>query len=116
MTEALLRLGTTQWFVLVDVEKEEIIDKYFRPQVEKDILAMEETLKQYADPTIMEEDLQALIWLVNNYKDATAKRKERVIAMVQAMWQAYQDEPALYDGAQLRDRLERTKALLGKMV
>jgi len=116
MTEALLRLGSTQWFVLVDIEKEEIIDKYYKPQVEKDIVAMQETLKQYADPTVMAEDLKALIWLVNNYKDATAERKARVIAMIQAMWQAYQNEPELYSGAQLRERLERTKALLGKMV
>ena len=49
MTEALFRLGNTQWWILVDIEKEEIIDKYFKPQIEKDILSMEETLKQYAE-------------------------------------------------------------------
>lgn len=116
MTEALLRLGSTQWFVLVDVEKEEIIDKYYRPQVEKDIVAMENTLKSYPDPTVAESDLQAVISLVNKHKDVNAERKARVINMIQDMWQAYQNKPEHYAGAQLRERLERTKALLGKMV
>lgn len=116
MTQALLRLGTTLWWVLVDVENEEIIDKYHRPDVIADIASIQNTLKLYPSPTVMDEDLQALIWLVNNYAGATAERKARVNAMLQEMWQAYQDEPKLYDAAQLRDKLARLQTLLAQMV
>lgn len=116
MTEALLRLDKTLWWVLVDVEKEEILDKFYRPQVEKDITAIQNTLALYPDKSVMEEDLQALIWLVDNYKDATPARKERVKAMLKEMWQEYQNEPKLFDASQIRAKLERLQTLLKKMV
>lgn len=115
MTEALLRLQDTLWWVLVDVEQETILDKYYRPQVIKDIAAIQATLLTYPSLTVMQEDLQALIWLVDSYTAATAERKVRVKAMLQEMWQAYQDEPKLYDASALRAKLERLQALLAKM-
>lgn len=116
MTEALLRLEGTLWWVKVDVEQEQILAQYYRPQVVKDIEAIEATLLTYPSLTVLQEDLQALVYLVNSYKDTTAERKARVIAMLNEMWQVYQDEPKLFDGAQLRARLEGLQILLAKMV
>jgi hypothetical protein len=116
MTQALLRLGTTLWWVLVDTEAETIIDKYHRPQVAADIAAIQNTLASYPSETTMENDLQAVISLVNNYAGATAERKARVVAMLNEMWQAYQKESKLFDAAQLREKLARLQGLLAQMV
>jgi len=116
MAEVLLRIADTQFWVLADTVTETILHTYKKSQVEADIAAIQATLQKYPDPAVMEEDLQALIWLVNNYKDATAERKARVIAMLQEMWQAFQDEPKIFDGAALRARLVDLRALLARMV
>lgn len=116
MTQALLRLEGTLWWVKVDVEQEKILGQYYRPSVEADIAAIQATLLQYPSLSVLQEDLEALIWLVNNYEAATAERKARVIAMLNEMWTAYEQEPKLFEAAQLRARLVEMQTLLAKMV
>lgn len=100
----------------MDVEQERILEQYYRPQVEADIAAINHTLLDYPSMTVMEEDLAAVIWLVNNYAGATQERKDRVTAMLNAMWLSYQNDPQLFEAAQLRARLENLQTLLAQMV
>lgn len=116
MTQALIRLQGTLWWVLVEVELEQIVAQYHRPRVEADIAAIETTLLQYPSMTTMEEDLAAIIWLVQNYDGATQERKDRVIAMVNDMWQSYQGDSQMLEAAQLRARLLDLQTLLAQMV
>lgn len=116
MTEQLFQIGNTQFWVLADVEAEKILETYKRSQVIADIQAIQNTLAQYPDPTVMQQDLQDVIWLVDNFAGATKARKDRVKTMLQNMWEAYQDEPLLFEQAELRNKLERLQAILARMV
>ena len=116
MADQLFQIGNTEFWVLAETVEERIIETYKRSQVEADIKAIQETLKRYPDPDVMQTDLKDLIWLVDNFAGATKERKTRVKAMLQSMWQAYQNEPKIYDAAELRNKLERLQILLKQMV
>lgn len=116
MTEQLFQIGNTQFWALADTVAETILETYKRSQVEADIQAIQNTLANYPDPTVMQQDLQDVIWLVDSFAGATQERKDRVKAMLQNMWEAYQDEPLLFEQAELRNRLERLQQLLARMV
>lgn len=116
MAEVLLRIADTQFWVLADTVTETILQVYKKSQVEADILAIQKTLLSYPDETVMEQDVQSIIYLIKNYQGATQEQKDRVIALVKAMWTAYQQDPLMFDAAQLRDKLERLQDLLARMV
>ena len=115
MTDKIFQIGNTNWYVLVDIEKEEILDKYHKPQLEATIAAIQEQLASYPDPSTAEEDMQALIWLVDNFTGASKERKDRVKALIRDMWNAYQDEPNILGAAELRARLEKLQNYLAQM-
>lgn len=116
MAEQLFQIGNTDFWVLVDTVKERIIETYKRSQIEADIKAIQETLKRYPDPDVVQTDLQDLIWLVDNAADAKKTNKDRTKVMLQSMWQAYQDKPEMYEVAELRNKLEQLQTLLTQMV
>jgi len=116
MTEALFRLGNTQWWVLVDTEKEQILETYNKPQAQATLKAIDAQLATHPDPSQMEQDMQSLVWLVNNYQGATKEHKDRVKALIADMWQAYQDEPQILERAELRARRDQLAKLIKEMV
>jgi uncharacterized lipoprotein YddW (UPF0748 family) len=116
MAQVLLRIADTQFWVLADTVEERILETYKRSQVEADIAAIENTLASYPDPSVAEQDLKDVIWLVDNFDGATAARKTRVKALLRDMWAAYEQEPVMFEQAQLRSRLENLQQLLAKMV
>ena len=116
MTEVLLRIADTQFWVLADTVKETIISTHKKSQVEADIAAIQETLLRYPDPTVQEQDLKDVIWLVDNAAGVTKERKDRVKALLRDMWETYQMAPEMFDASQLRARLEQLQTLLAKMV
>ena len=115
MTERLFRVGETSWYVLVDIEKQEILDQYEKSATQATADQIESQLADYPDPSVIEEDIQALIWLVNNFEGVTQERKDRVKALIQSMYLAYQDEPELLERAELRARLDKLQSLLAQM-
>ena len=115
MAQVLLRIADTQFWVLADTVEERILETYKRSQVEADIAAIENTLASYPDPSVAEEDLAGVISLVNA-APVTQARKDRVKALLADMWAAYEQEPIMFEQAQLRARLESLQTLLAKMV
>lgn len=116
MTQELFRVGQTEWWVLADTVTETIISQHKRSQVEADIAAIKKTLVQYPDPNVAEQDLQDIVWLVDNFKGATEEHKDRVKKLLRDMWAAYEQDPQMMERAELEARLERERQLLARMV
>ena len=116
MTQQLFRIGQTEFWVLADTVKETIIEIYKRSQVEADIAAIIQTLEQYPDPSVAEQDLRDVIWLVDTFDGATKERKDRVKKLLRDMWASYEQDPRMVERAELAARLEREQELLARMV
>ena len=114
MTQQLFRIGQTEFWVLADTVKETIIEIYKRSQVEADIAAIIQTLEQYPDPSVAEQDFKDVIWLVDNFDGATKERKDRVKKLLCDMWASYEQDPQMVERAELEARLEREQKLLSE--
>jgi pyruvate-formate lyase len=115
MAEQLFRLGSTSWFVLVDTTKEQILETFNKAQTAATIAAITAQLESYPEPTQAEKDVKDILWLIDNFTAADPARKDRVKALVQAMYQSYQEDPQFLDAVQLRLRLEKLTKLYGEM-
>ena len=115
MAEKLYRVGDTDWYILVDTDTKQIIGQYNKSQTQATVDQIELQIAEYPDPSIVEDDIQALITLVNNYAGATAERKARVLGLLNDMYFAYQGEPVMLERAELRARLEKLNAILAQM-
>jgi ADP-glucose pyrophosphorylase len=115
MTEKLFRVGTTSWYILVDMDKQEILSQHEKSQAQATIAQIESQLAEYPDPSQIESDVQSIIWLINKFDGATKEQKDRVKALVQDMYLAYQNEPELLERAELRARLDKLNKLLAQM-
>jgi len=115
MTQQLFRLGSTQWFVLVDTTKEQIIETYNKQQTAATIAAIQKQLEAYPQPAQIEQDLADVLTLIDNYPGATNERKARVTDLVNAMYQAYQTDAQFLENAKLRARLAQLIKLYGEM-
>jgi hypothetical protein len=116
MAEQLFRLGNTQWWVLVDTVKEHIIQPYNKPQTQNTLAAIESQLATYPDPDQMQQDLQSLYWLVDNFTGATQERKDRVKQLIRDMWQSHEGSYVLMQLAELRAKHDHLTKLLAEMV
>ena len=116
MSDQLFRLGTTQWWIQVDVQNERILDQFNKPQLTATIAAIQNQLASYPDPSVAEQDLIDVLMLVDNFTGATKERKDRVKKLLRDMWEAYQQDPQMLNRAELAARLERDQTLLAKMV
>ena len=112
----LFRVGDTTWYVLVDVEKKQIISQHEKTQVQATADQIASQLVGLPDPSVMEDDLLAVIGLIDA-SAAPQARKDRVKALLRDMWATYQDaDTELVERAELRARLDRLNKLLAEMV
>lgn len=114
MSEQLFRLGNTQWWVLVDVQNERILDQFNKPQLAATIAALETTTAAQPSFTQMQQDYADLVNLVKA-QSIPKDRKERVLQLMWAMYTTYEQSPIIIDMLQIRERLSRLKALLNQM-
>ena len=114
MSEQLFRLGNTQWWVLVDTDREQILDQFIKPQLSATITALETTIAAQPDLTQMQQDYADLVALVKA-QNITQARKDRVIQLLDAMYISFSQSPIIVDMVQIRDRLARLKVLLSQM-
>jgi hypothetical protein len=115
MTEKLFRLGTTQWWVLVDTDREQIVDQFNKPQLSATITALETTIAAQPNLTQMQQDYADLVNLVKA-QNIPKDRKDRVIAMLYAMYDSLSQSQPIREAIERLDRLEDLKKRLAEMV
>jgi hypothetical protein len=113
MPEQLFRLGNTQWWVLVDTDRERILDQFNKPQLAATIAALETTVASQPDLTQLQQDYADLVALVKA-QNITQERKDRVLQLLDNMYLALADSPVILDLLQVRERLTRLKAFIAK--
>jgi len=114
MPEQLFRLGNTQWWVLVDVQNERILDQFNKPQLAATIAALETTTAAQPSFSQMQQDYADVVNLVKA-QSIPKDRKDRVLQLLGAMYASHEQSPIIVDMVQVRDRLSRLKALLNQM-
>jgi hypothetical protein len=114
MAQQLFRLGTTQWWVLVDTTLEKILDQYNKPQLAATISALETTIASQPDLSQMQQDYADLVALVKA-QNIPQDRKDRVIQLLNDMFVSYSGSPFIVDMVQIRERLARLKLLYNQM-
>ena len=112
---ALTRLPGSKWWVETDDATSEIIGTYNKGKITADIQAIRDTLKLYPDPTQDATDLASALTAITNTA-WTQVRKDRVSALVNAMYTAYQGDQRNLDRAQLQARLDGLIALRERLV
>ena len=111
----LYRVEGTDWYILVDEAKRDIIDKYHKPQVDADIKSIDETLKQYPSPSAEQTTLNNIIYVIDAFTGATKAQKDAAKALLSRMWQAYENDRSMMDAAELLAKRARLVALLVEM-
>jgi hypothetical protein len=114
MPEQNFRLGNTLWWVLVDTDRERILDQFNKPQLAATITALETTVASQPDLTQFQQDYADLVKLVKA-QNITPDRKDRVLQLLDNMYLALSDSPVILDNIQIRERLTRLKALYSQM-
>jgi len=111
----LTRLPGSKWWVETDDVTSEIVATYNKAQITANIQAIRDTLLQY--PNLAQEaiDVDAVIKRIES-ASWLPERIARVVALVQAMYQAYQTEPRQLETAQLNSKLEALIALRERLV
>ena len=116
MSEILFRLGNTQWWVQVDTVQERIIQPYNKVQTQNTLATIESQHSDYPDPDQLEQDVQSLLWLVDNFTGASQDCKDRVKQRIYNMWEAFQGSYQLIQSTELRVRRDKLIQLLAEMV
>ena len=114
MAQQLFRLGTTQWWVLVDTTLEQIIDKYHKPQLAATIDPLVETIASQPSLTLMQQDYADLVALVKA-QNIPQVRKDRVVELLGNMYISYEQSPIIVDMVQIRERLSDLTAIYNLM-
>jgi hypothetical protein len=114
MSDQLFRLGTTQWWVLVDVQNERIVDQFNKPQLAATIQGLEAAIAAQPSFSDMQQDYADLIALVKAQNIPNA-RKERVLALLGSMYASLEQTPIVADMLQMRERLSRLQSLYSQM-
>ena len=115
MTEQLFRVGATEWWILVDVEKKAILSQHEKPQVEATIAILEKQLAEMANPTTDEYAYGVIQALVAASK-LTAGEKAYGKSLLERMWQSFSSDTTMTDVLAMKARLDAEKQLLAKMV
>ena len=108
---ALTRLPGSKWWVETDDVTGEITATYNKTQITADIQAINATLLTLPDPAQDATDVAAVLKQVSTAGWVVAKT-ERISALVNTMYQAYQGDPQSLEVAQLiakRDALIATR-------
>lgn len=112
---ALTRLPGSKWWIETDDTTFEITATYNKAQITANIAAIRATLLTYPDATQDATDVQSALTAIANTAWAQA-RKDRVSALVQSMYQAYQGNPRQLEAAALQARLDALIALRERLV
>ena len=110
----LFRVGDTTWWIMVDTAKQEIISQHEKKQTEATIAALEATIAAQPSLTVMQQDFTDLVNIVQAQNIPKA-RKDRVVAMLYAMYDSHAQSQSIRDAIEQRDRLVELKALLAQM-
>ena len=111
---ALTRLPGSKWWIETD-DTFEIIGTYNKAQITADIQAIKNTLLQYPDPSQDATDVGFALNAISNAGWTDAKR-DRVSALVNAMYQSYQGDVRQVEAAQLQARLDALITLRERLV
>ena len=114
MPEQLFRLGNTQWWVLVDVQNERILDQFNKSQLAATIAALETTTAAQPSFTQMQQDYADLVNLVKA-QSIPKDRKDRVVELLGAMYVSHEQSPIIVDVVRIRARLSHLTTLLNQM-
>ena len=109
------RLPGSKWWIETDDVTYEIIGTYYRPSIVADILAIQTTLLSYPDLTQNGIDQAAILNLIDK-TTWTVARKERVTALANQMYQAYQGDTRVLEAAQLQAKLDALITLRDRLV
>lgn len=112
---ALTRLPGSKWWIETSDDTFEIIGTYNKAQITADIQAIKNTLLQYPDPTQDAKDVGLALNAISNAGWTDAKR-DRVSALVNAMYQSYQGDVRQVEAAQLQARLDALITLRERLV
>lgn len=108
------RLPGSKWWIETD-DDGDITKEYNKAQINADILAIRATLLTYPDPTQDAKDVALALTAIANAGWTDTKR-DRVSALVTAMYQSYQSDPRQLEAAQLQARLDALIALRDRLV
>jgi len=111
----LTRLPLSKWWIETDDVTGEITGTYNKANITADIKAIQETLKLYPDLSQEASDVDATIKKVES-SGWTVARISRTVALVQAMYQAYQTDPRQLETAQLTSKLNSLIELRERLV
>ena len=114
MSEQLFRLGNTQWWVLVDTDREQILDQFNKPQLAATIAALETTIAAQPDLTQIAQDYADVVNLVKA-QSIPKDRKDRVVELLGNMYISHEQSPIIVDLVKTRARLSLLKTLLSQM-
>jgi hypothetical protein len=110
----LTKLPGSKWWIETDDVTFEIIGTYNKVFINADIDAIQATLATRPSPTQMESDVaDVLALLVGKF---TPAKNARIVALINAMYQAYQGAPLNVETAQLIARLDALKLLRDRLV
>lgn len=112
---SLTRLPGSKWWIETDELSFDIIGTYNKAQINADIVAIRATLQTYPSPTQEAGDVASLLtWISGNAWPQ--ERKDRVSALVNSMYQAYQGDARQLERARLQERLDAQIALRDRLV
>lgn len=112
---ALTRLPGSKWWIETDDMSFEIIGTYNKLAITADIQAIRDTLLLYPDPAQDATDMASALTAVSA-TSWTQARKDRVSALINAMYQSYQGDPRQLEAAQLQARLGSLIILRDRLV
>lgn len=112
---ALTRLPGSKWWIETDDITFEIIGTYNKAFITADIQAIQTTLLSYPSATQDATDTASALTAISNTA-WTQTRKDRVAALVNAMYQAYQGGQRQLEAAQLQAKLEALIMLRDRLV
>ena len=114
MSEQLFRLGNTQWWILVDVQNERILDQFNKPQLAATIAALENTVASQPSFTQMQQDYADVVNLVKS-QNIPKDRKDRIVNLLVNMYISHENSPLIIDLVLTRERLSKLKILHSQM-
>lgn len=112
---ALTRLPGSKWWVETDDVSGEITGTYNKAAIVADIQAIRNTLLLYPDAA---QDATDVTGMLNQVATSgwTQAKKDRITALVNAMYTAYQGDPRQLEAAQLQGKLDGLIALRDRLV
>jgi len=111
----LTRLSGSKWWIETDDVTFEIIGTYNKVAINADIQAIRDTLLAYPNPAQDAKDVTSTLNAIASMAWEQGK-KDRISALINAMYQSYQGDTRQLEAAQLQARLEALIILRDRLV